>query len=174
MYSFSITVPTSCCCMVLIQRIVDLDRAQDMCGSYQGFPMEPGKLEEATSYKLITLTIAARGLASTPSRNVCMMHASLVSFLGTATQKKLCTSLYSRNAGAQPQGIPTIEDGEHGGGDWLAVVLVPGNADERLMHAGLPGVEGQVDEWSKRVMLEGSLAGVEIKTAVWTGDIFMS
>jgi hypothetical protein len=42
------------------------------------------------------------------------------------------------------------------------------------MHAGLPGVEGQVDEWSKRVMLEGSLAGVEIKTAVWTGDIFMS
>jgi hypothetical protein len=160
--------------MVLIQRIVDLDRAQDMCGSYQDFPMEPGKLEEATSYKLITLTIAARGLTSTPSRNVCMMHASLVSFLGTATQKKLCTSLYSRNAGVKPQGTPKIEDGEHGGGDWLAVILIPGNADERLMHAGLPGVEGQLDEWSKRVMLEGSLEGVEIKTAVWTGDIFMS
>jgi hypothetical protein len=160
--------------MVLTQGIVDLDRAQDMCGSYQDLPVEPGKLEEAKSYKLVTLTIAARGMASTPSRNICMMQASLVSFLGTATQKKLCTSLYSRNAGVQPQGIPKIEDGEHGGGEWLAVILIPDNADERLMHAGLPGVEGQVDEWSKRVMLEGSLEGVEIKTAVWTGDIFMS
>ncbi|KAF3001927.1 hypothetical protein E8E13_006735 [Curvularia kusanoi] len=152
----------------------DLDRLKDQCSSYQEFPLKLGSLQNALDYKLVTLTIIARGPAETPVQNIRRIHSSLVSFLGTATQELLQTSLYGHNSVAQPVDVPAISEGEHGGGQWVACVLIRGDADEKLLNAGLPGVEGQVEEWSKRVMLDGSLEGVDIKTAVWTGDIFMS
>lgn len=124
--------------------------------------------------KLVTLTISSHGSVNTSLYNVRKIHSSLVKFLATATQRLLYTSLYSHSADEQPGGLPKIPAGEHGRGDWVVCVLVTGDADKKLLSAGLPGVEGQVEEWIKRMALDGSIEGVLIKSGVWNGDVFMS
>ena len=141
---------------------------------YQDLPAEIATPKNALKCRLITLTINAPGSVDKPFKTVCRIHSSLVSFLATATQRVLYTSLYDHSADAQPEGMPKIAEGEHGYGDWVACVLVGGDADKKLLDAGLPGVEGQVEEWFKRMRLDGSMEGVHVRAGVWEGDVFMS
>lgn len=74
----------------------------------------------------------------------------------------------------QPHGLPEIAESQDGNGEWVVCVFVGGDADKELLEAGWEGVEGQVDEWRKRLKIEGSLEGLDMKVGVWKGDVFMS
>lgn len=160
--------------MVLMCRVADLDRKKDLWAPYQQLPLEIATPENALNCRLITLSISPSPLTNTPLQNIWKIHSSLVSFLATATQRLLYTGLYSHSTDAQPGSLPKIGKGEHGDGDWIVCVLISGDADKKLKNLGLPGVEGQVDEWIKRMKFDGSMEGIDIKSAVWDGDVFMS
>lgn len=163
------------CCKLLSCGIADLERTKnDLWISYQNLPLEIATLGNAMTCRLVTLTISARGSVNASLHTVRKIHSSLVKFLATATQRLLYTSLYNHSADAQPGALPKIPAGDHGHGDWVACVLFGGDADKKLLDAGLHGVEGQVEEWVKRMALHGSMEGVTIKTGVWNGDVFMS
>lgn len=160
---------------ILIAMVAELDRVKnELWTSYQNMPGEVSTLENAPRCRLVTLTFNAPHSADLSVRIVGKIHLSLVSYLATATQTMLYTTLYDHNRNAQPGGLSGIAEGEHGRGDWVACVLVGGDADRKLFRDGLEGVDGQVEEWLKRMRLGGGMEGVDVKTAVWTGDVFMS
>ncbi|KAJ8112071.1 hypothetical protein OPT61_g5470 [Boeremia exigua] len=153
----------------------DLDRSDHgRRVSYQDLPAEVTTLDNSPRCKLVTLTFGSSGSVHPPSRIVERIHSSIVGFLTVATQTTVYTSLYSHSADVQPGGLPEITEGDDGCGGWLACVLVGGDVDQQLSNDSLEGVEGQVDEWLKRMRLDGSTEGVNIRTGVSKGDVFMS
>lgn len=160
---------------MLIAMPAELDRVKnELWTSYQTLPGEVATLENAPQCRLVTLTFNALHSADLPVRVVGKIHASLVSYLATATQTMLYTTLYTHCMDAQPEGLPNMAEGEHGRGSWVACVFVGSDADRKLFHDGLEGVEGQVEEWLKRMRLGGGMEGVRVKTGVWKGDVFMA
>ncbi|KAJ4992157.1 hypothetical protein SVAN01_02478 [Stagonosporopsis vannaccii] len=153
----------------------ELDRVKnELWTSYQTLPGEIAMLENAPRCRLVTLTFNALLSTNLSARTVGKIHSSLVSYLATATQTMLYTTLYTHSVEAQPGKLPEIAEGEHGRGNWVACVLVGEDADSKLSRNGLEGVEGQVEEWFKRIRLGGAMEGVDVKTGVWKGDLFMS
>jgi hypothetical protein len=85
-------------------------------------------------------------------------------------------SLYHHAQDAQPLGLPSIAEGEHGRGEWVVCALIVGDKgeEEPEFERWSEGVEGEVKDWVERVGKEEGMGGVRIKAGVWRGDVLLS
>ncbi|KAF2622690.1 hypothetical protein BU25DRAFT_204281 [Macroventuria anomochaeta] len=166
---FSIVAPV----VGIFEAVVDTDTIQAVHKSHQDLPAEVASETNAPNYTLVTLTISHTTPYPTPFQHVQRLRSSLANLLGIVTNQLVYATVYRHAADAEPEVFSKIAQGQDGNGDWVVCVLVGGDADRQLVDAGYEGVEGQIEEWRKRLEIEGSLQNLDIKIGVWKGDVLM-